>query len=57
MNYEIIDQICKKESEKLCSGEIIIGFFVLIAMAVIFSVQPAKENLKPHPVYEKVITK
>jgi len=54
VNHEKIDQICKAKSEKLCNGEIIIGFFVLCAMAVILSCQPTKENLKPHPVYEKV---
>jgi len=50
VNHEKIDQICKKNSEKkLCSGEIILGFFVLIVIAILMSCQPAKDGVTPQP--------
>ena len=52
MKYQIREEICKNELERESKGEWIIGFMILFLLFTVYTAQPAKDGIKPQPVYQ-----
>ena len=52
MKYQIREEICKNELERESKGEWIIGFMILFLLFTAYTAQPAKDGIKPQPIYQ-----
>ena len=54
MKYQTREEICNVELERESKGEWIIGFMILFLLFTVYTAQPAKDGIKPQPIYQQV---